>query len=130
MKQLIPILFLVISFTCFSQTEIKIEDSKNHVGDSVRICTKIFGGKFLESAKGSPTFLNAGGNYPNARLTIVIWADVRKQFNNKPEEYYTGKQICVTGKIEMYKEKPQIVITSEAQIRELINDKLLMKEPQ
>ncbi len=60
---------------------------------------------------------------------MVIWGDARKQFSNKPEEYYIGKTVCVTGKIELYRDKPQIVIANETQIRELINDKLLIKEP-
>lgn len=112
-----------------TQNEIKIDDVKNHVGETVKICTKIYGSKFLETAKGTPTFLNVGGNYPTAPLTLVIWADARKQFKNKPEEYYAGKSICVTGKMELFKDKPQIVITKEEQIREIIIDKLEVKEP-
>ena len=72
----------------------------------------------MENLKGTPTFLNAGSNYPNAPLTLVIWADARKDFKSKPEEYYTGKDICVTGKIELYKDKPQIVIHKAEQLKE------------
>ena len=83
----------------------------------------------METAKGTPTFLNAGGSYPNAPLTLVIWADARKEFKNKPEEYYAGKNVCVTGRVEVYRDKPQIVIAHESQIRETINDKLIINEP-
>lgn len=119
MKTIIILLFCFLSSSASAQPEIKIEDVKNHVGDSVKICIKIFGGKFLESAKGTPTFLNAGANYPNAPLTLVIWADARKDFKNKPEEYYTGKEVCVTGRIELFRDKPQIVIHKEEQIKEV-----------
>ena len=129
MKVIFTALIILLSIPASAQKEIKIEDAKNHVGDTVRICTKIYGGKFLENSKGTPAFLNAGGNYPNAPLTLVIWADARKEFKNKPEDYYTGKDVCVTGKIELYRDKPQIVILKEAQIRETINDKLKLKEP-
>src|SRR5438045_3818439 len=95
----IVIFLIALNSAAFAQKEIKIDEAKDHIGDSVTICTKIFGGKFLEKSKGTPTFLNAGGNYPNAPLTLVIWGDVRKGFKNKPEEYYTGKTICITGKI-------------------------------
>jgi hypothetical protein len=118
MKTIIVSLFCLLTICAFAQLEIKIEDAKNHVGDSVKICTKIFGGKYLESAKGTPTFLNAGGNYPNAPLTLVIWANARKDFKNKPEDYYTGKDVCITGKIELYRDKPQMVINKEEQIKE------------
>ncbi len=130
MKHILLAIIIAIQIPAYSQTEIKIEDAKNHVGKTVKICIKIYGGKFLETAKGTPTFLNAGGNYPTAPLTLVIWADARKEFKNKPEEYYVGKSICVTGKIELFKDKPQMVITKEEQIREIIIDKLEVKEPQ
>jgi len=130
MKYIYLTLIIVIHIPAYSQTEIKIDDAKNHVGETVKICTKISGGKFLENAKGTPTFLNAGGYYPDAPLTLVIWADARKEFKIKPEEYYAGKSICVTSKIELFKNKPQMVITKEEQIREIIIDKLEVKEPQ
>jgi DNA/RNA endonuclease YhcR with UshA esterase domain len=129
MKYLFILLVGLITTTAFAQTEIKVDEAKTHVGETVKICTKIFGGKYLENSKGTPTFLNAGGSYPNAPLTLVIWADARKEFKNKPEEYYAGKSVCVTGKIELFKDKPQIVINKEEQIRETINDKLIINEP-
>jgi hypothetical protein len=119
MKHIITSIFCLLSFSVFAQKEIKIAEAKNHVGDSVKICTKIFGGKYLENAKGTPTFLNAGGNYPYAPLTLVIWADTRKDFKNKPEEYYAGKDVCVTGKIELFRDKLQIEISNVEQIKEV-----------
>ena len=56
-------------------------------------------------------------------------ADARKGFNNTPEEFYKGKEVCITGKIELYKDKPQIVVTSKSQIVEQIIDKVDDKEP-
>jgi DNA/RNA endonuclease YhcR with UshA esterase domain len=49
--------------------------------------------------------------------------------NNVPEEFYKGKEVCITGKIELYKDKPQIVVTSKSQIVEQITDKVEDKEP-
>ena len=115
MMKIIPIILCFLSVSSFAQTEIKIDDVKNHVDDSVKVCTKIFGGKFLES--NSLTLLNAGASYPNSPLTIVIRGDARKEFNN-PEEYYKGTDVCITGKIVLYKDKPQIEITSKSQIVE------------
>lgn len=119
MRYIAIIIFCLWNTAAPAQQQIKIEDAKNHAGDSVKICTKISGGKFLENANGTPTFLNAGGSYPNAPLTLVIWAEARKEFKNKPEEYYTGKEICVTGKVELFRDKPQIVIHKEEQIKEV-----------
>ncbi len=68
---------LLLSVVVQAQQEVKIEDLNKHVGDSVTICTKIYGGIYLDRSKGTPTFLNAGANYPNSPLTIVIWPDAR-----------------------------------------------------
>ena len=64
------------------------------------ICSKIYGDKYLGLTKGSATFLNVGGNYPDAPLTLVIW-------NND-------------GGIKFYKDKPEIVISNPNQIQESI----------
>ena len=119
MKNILIIVFCLTAFDCFAQKEIKVEDAKNHVGETVRICTKIYGGKYFE--RDTLTLLNAGGFYPDAPLTIVIRGGARKEFN-KPEEHYKGAEVCVTGKIEMFKNKPQIEVTSKTQLVENLKD--------
>lgn len=117
MKKLIcTLIFGFIVFMSDAQTEIKIEDAAKHEGDSVTICTKVFGGRYFENSNRAPTLLNAGAKYPDAPLTIVIFGENRINFKNKPEEFYTDKNICVTGRIVIYKGKPEIIITTEEQI--------------
>ena len=98
------------------QSVIKLDSIKQHIGDSVTVCGKVYGGLYLENAKNSPTLLNIGANYPNQLLTVVIWGDVRKDFTVKPEEDFANKEICITGKVELFKEKAQIVIRNPTQI--------------
>ena len=117
MKKLFSLMIcLTAGFFAMAQQEIKIEDAAKHEGDSVKLCTKIFGSKYFENSSRSPTLLNAGAKYPDAPLTIVIFGESRPAFKNKPEEFYTDKQVCVTGKVVIYKGKPEIIITTEAQI--------------
>ena len=116
MKYFIVSILTILSFSSFAQQEIKIEEVRNHIGDSVTIRDKIFGGKYIQSVKGSPTFLNVGDEYPNAPLTLVIWDDTRKQFKAAPEELYKNQQVFITGKIVLYKDKPEIIITNPKQI--------------
>ena len=89
---------------------------RNHIGDSVKLMAKIYGGKYFETASNAPTLLDVGAHYPNSPLTLVIYEDVRKQFKNAPEIFYTGRNEWITGKIELYKNKPQIVIHNTNQI--------------
>ena len=86
-------------------------------GKKVTICAKVFGTRFLEGAKGQPTFLNVCAAYPNSPLTVVIWGDNRINFKNKPEEYYNGKDICVSGVVVIYKGKPEIIVSKEGEIQ-------------
>jgi micrococcal nuclease len=76
------------------------------------------GARWLENAKNAPTFLNVAGAFPNQALTVVIWEDVRKLFPYKPEEKLLDKKVCVTGRLEEYKGKPQIVVHQVEQLKE------------
>jgi hypothetical protein len=120
MKYLLSVILAACTLTASAQQEIKIGDAKNHVGDSVKIYSKIYGGKYLEAAKGSPTFLNLGGAYPDALVTVVISGDARKLFKKPPEVYYKGADVCVTGRIQMFNEKPEIIVSNPNQIQDVI----------
>ncbi len=117
MKRILFLSLIVsLPFISFCQQEVSLDSVQYHVGDIVKVCAKIYGTKYLKSTKSAPTFLNAGANYPNALLTILIWGDKRDGFTNAPEIYYNGKDLCVTGKITLYKGKPEIIVNHEDQI--------------
>jgi hypothetical protein len=78
------------------------------------ICDKVFDGKFLESSR--ITFLNLGGSFPNQKISIVIKGTDRDKFKAPPEKLYTGRTICVKGRVEIYKGRPEIVVTDPGQI--------------
>lgn len=120
-KILLALAVMVLAAAAQAQQSIKIEDLSKHIGDSVTVCTKIYGGIFLENSKGTPTLLNAGGAYPNAPLTVLIWPDARATFKEAPEKFYKDKDVCITGKIILYKDKPEIVVYSEKQITASMN---------
>lgn len=111
-------LFILIAITgiTYGQTTIKLEDVGKHVGDSVKVCGKVYSVRYLEQSRNSPTFINIGGAYPNQLLTVVIWSDVRKQFEKTPEELFKDKEVCVTGKVELFKGKEQVVIRLKDQL--------------
>ncbi len=126
MKYILIVILCISCAVSFAQQEIKVDDAKMHVGENVKICTKIYGGKFFE--KDTLTLLNAGGNYPDAPLTIVIHGKARKAFDKKPEEYYKGAEVCITGTVQLFKENAQIVVSNKDQIVEQLKDHI-DKEP-
>lgn len=115
-----PIIALFLFFSLlksYSQISIPLEDVSRHIGDSITVCGKISGGRFLEQAKGTPTFINLGQAFPDHSLTIVIWSDVRKQFETAPETLFKDKEVCVTGRIELFRERPQIVLRRKEDLK-------------
>ena len=107
---------LILAGVVQAQKVITIDSLSQHVGDSVTVCTRIYGGIFLDRSKDSLTLLNAGGRYPNSPLTVLIRINARRQFKDTPEVFYKDKDVCITGKIILYKEKPEIIVYDEKQI--------------
>jgi DNA/RNA endonuclease YhcR with UshA esterase domain len=117
MKRIYFILYALIIFgTAKGQVSIKLEESGQHIGDSVTICALVADMRYFENSKNQPTFLNIGDSYPNQKLTVVIWGSVKIKFK-EPIENLKGKQICITGRIILFKERPEIVIDSPDQIK-------------
>jgi DNA/RNA endonuclease YhcR with UshA esterase domain len=116
MKRTLSILFCFLTLSVSAQKQIKAEEAKNHVGDTVKVMGQVYGGKYLSYSKDSLTFLNIGADYPNAPLTVVIRKNVRSQFKEAPEVLWNKQWIYITGRIELYKDKPQIVLSSAGDI--------------
>ncbi|MGZ3240571.1 MAG: hypothetical protein ACXWJK_09445, partial [Burkholderiaceae bacterium] len=111
MRNVLIILFTICFISSYVQKKVKLEDVKDHIGDTVKVKGKMYAGRLLENAKNTPTLINVGGKYPNELLTIVIWGEVRKKFKYAPtDKKFMDGMAVVTGKVELYKDKPQIVI--------------------
>jgi hypothetical protein len=91
---------------------ITIDKINDYVDQTVKVCTAINGTKDI----GSVTFLNCGAPFPNSPLTAVIFKDDLPNFKNNPAQYYDGKNVCITGKVVLYKGKPEIILKGEGQI--------------
>lgn len=116
MKPVIILFFsLFIVANAHAQTPVKLEDVSKHVGDSVTVCGKVADMRYFENSKNKPTLLNIGAKHPDAPLTVVIWENGRALFTSKIEDLL-NKEICITGRIILYKEKPEIIVDKPEQI--------------
>ncbi len=115
-KYAILVILLLLSTFIFAQTSVTAKEAGKYIGKTISVCDKIFGGIFMSKSSGQPTFLNMGAAYPNAPFTIVIWADARRKFKLKPEEFYRNKQVCITGEIIVFNGKPEMIVTDPTQI--------------
>lgn len=87
-----------------------------HVGEVRTVCDRVASTRFLRTGR-RPTFLNLGHPYPEQDLTVVIWGEDRAQFGGAPEERYRSRRVCVTGRIELYRGRPEIVIRTRDALR-------------
>jgi micrococcal nuclease len=90
-------------------------EAADHVGSTATVCGTVASTKFAQRSNAQPTYLNLDRPYPDQLLTVVIWGTDREAFG-EPEARYSGKSICVTGKVELFKGRPQIIARDPSQI--------------
>lgn len=113
------------------KTPISLSEVSRFVGDSVTVSGKVATSRVITNTATSPTLLNMGAPYPEQLLTLVIENKDRESFAPAPEAYYLYKDITVTGKIQLYNGKPQIVVQSKNQIVERPDDVgKIIKQPE
>ena len=91
---------------------IDIKDAANYVGKKVTVCARVYEVR----ATTAITQITLGDKFPNNPLTAIIFAKSYANFKRAPADVYNDKNICVTGKVELYKGKPQIIVEDESQI--------------
>ncbi len=113
MKKVISLVFAIFIYSYgFCQQNISIDSVSKFIGDTVTVCSKVYGVKALENE----TFVNLGAEYPKSPLTLVIFTKDISNFNGTIQSLYADKNICVKGVLELYKDKPEIIISSSNQI--------------
>jgi hypothetical protein len=95
---------------------IPASEAASHVGEIVEVCGEVASAAHIAAVKGSPTFLNLERPYPDQPFNVVIWETARALFDKPPERAFDGKSICVTGRVELFRGKPQIVVDDPDQI--------------
>ena len=88
----------------------------NYVGKVKTVCGSVANANYASRSRGGPTFINLDKPYPNQVFTILIWDSDREKFSQPPEKMYRGKNICVSGKIIVYRGVAEIIIKDPKQI--------------
>lgn len=117
MKSMLFSLLLLLALGASAQTTVTLDEVKSHVGDSVTVTGKVFGVKYFPNGRSAPTLVNLGAAFPNQLLTVVIYEEQRKAMAAEPEKALADAEITVTGKVELYRDKPQIVIRTLEQLK-------------
>lgn len=96
---------------------IRAEEAQKRVGQTCTVCGMVASTRYAETTPGKMTYLNLGRPYPDQVFTAAIPGPLRALYSFRPEEYYKGKRICVTGQVTLSHDKPQIAIDDPFQIR-------------
>src|SRR5260370_35351299 len=111
-KTLFTLLAFICSSSIIAQTSTYTPgEAAKHVGETAKITGTVDG---VHQSGKSNIFLNMGGKYPNQAFTAFIPSASAAQFPN-PQQY-EGRTVAVSGKIALYKGKPEIIVNSPSQI--------------
>src|SRR6266540_1827688 len=111
-KSLLTLFAVLCAASIIAQTSnYTAADAAKHVGEVATVTDRVDG--VHQSSKGN-IFLNMGGKYPNQAFTAWIPSASAGQFSN-PQQY-EGKTVAMSGKITLYRGKPEIIVTNVSQI--------------
>lgn len=99
-----------------AQKPLTTAEAKDHVGEKASVCGDVVSTHYAARTRGNPTFINLDKPYPDQAFTVLVWGSDRPKFGD-PEQAYTGKHVCVTGKISVYHGVPEVVAYDPSQIR-------------
>jgi hypothetical protein len=76
----------------------------------------IFKPRIMDLPLSITTTSNLDKPYPDQVFTVLIRGSDRGKFEKPPETLYSGKKICVTGTIQGYQGRPEIIVKEPSQI--------------
>ncbi len=115
---LLTLLFVVSSCSQDSAAGdlIPASEAYKYAGKNKTVSGTVAAARYAAGSRGQPTFLNFEEPYPNHVFGVVIWGSDRSKFETPPDSAFLGRQLQVTGLIEEYEGKPQIIVTDPEQI--------------
>jgi hypothetical protein len=93
---------------------ISIFDAKYNLGEVARVYGRVYATWFNEETDDYLLFF--GGDFPNQQFTVVIPGHIARKYSWRPENYFLGEHITVTGLISTYDGSPEIVVKNKTQL--------------
>jgi len=123
MRYILLLLICFISFGSIAQECDKtVFEAHEVVGEEAIICGIVMQVATPQGIRGNPTYINMGARFPNHPFTVVIWGSDADKFVRDADSFirglksFEGKRIAVSGLVEEYRGKPQIVVKDPEQI--------------
>jgi hypothetical protein len=113
----LTIAFLVVALitaaACGRSTLGSLADVREHVGEKMTVESVVSG--VYTAPSSNVTFIDMGGSYPDNLFAGVIFASDASEVGDVSG--LTGKTVELTGTIQLYKGRPEIVLKSADQIK-------------
>lgn len=108
---------LIVSFSLKAQQDVVIghwdfKEIQKAAGKEVVIVDSVYDGRSFDNH----TLLNIGGKYPGQIVSVFIAKNDYQNFAGDILSLYLHKKVSVSGKISMYKDKAQIIVTRPEQL--------------
>ena len=114
---LISLVPLSLYTLAYDFIEIPHTSAIQNVGKLRTVCGKVQSTYINSNTASQRIYLHMGREYPNHTFTGFIWYSSNKDnFEGRPDKKYKKKDICISGVITTFNEKPQIQIDFENQI--------------
>jgi len=91
-------------------------DISKQMGQTITVCGMIKEVHLDNPTSTSSTVITVDGNSPSSPATTIIVTDKIKKQLDYSFESLKGKNICFTGKVKNYKDKPAIMVLNESGI--------------
>jgi hypothetical protein len=93
---------------------ISVFDAKYNLGEVAMVYGRVYATWYNEETNDYLLFF--GGDFPNQQFTVVVPAYVARKYSWRPETYFLGEHITVTGLITTYDGSPEIVVKNKSQL--------------
>jgi RecG-like helicase len=113
-KLLLLSVIILLSKMSFGQT-VSPDSTLFYEGKEITMSGKVTS-TFVTKGEKSKVLINFGNPHPNESFTLVIESADLSKFKYDPAEFLKDKKVVVKGKVKMYKDKPEMMITSPDQI--------------
>lgn len=112
MRMSIVVLGLVLLAAPAQAQTIAASEAGAHVGQTVTVEGAVSN---VHTTASGTIFIDIGGRYPDNAFTAVVFAKDAGKFPHA--DGLEGKTVDVTGKVRLYKGRPEIVLDSAAQLK-------------
>ncbi len=93
---------------------ISVFDARYNLGEVAMVYGRVYASWYNRDTDDYLLFF--GGDFPHQEFTVVLPGHVARRFNWRPERYFLGEHVTVTGLITTFDGIPEIIVKNRRQI--------------